>query len=181
MIMKTNKLIVTLSAVAVAAFVAGCGEAKPKGDAAGAESSAPPGTGNTLKDAANQTVATAKDTAAAVAEQAKTAATAAAAEVKQVVTNTVGSAKASATAALSGATQQAQSTTASLTAQAQTLIDKAKVLVTEKKYQDALASLQQLTGFQLTAEQQKMVADLKTTIQSALNSDAGKAVQGLFK
>jgi len=187
--MKTSKLIITLSAVAVAAFVAGCGDAKPKAGEPGAESSSPgTGAGTTLKDTANQTVDAAKETAAAVAEQARVAATNAAAQVKTAAATAtaeaqkaVAAAKTTATTALADATKQADSAKTSVTAQAQALIDKAKVLVTEKKYQDALASLQQLTGFQLTTEQQKMVADLKTTIQSALNSEAGKAVQGLFK
>jgi hypothetical protein len=188
MIMKTNKLIISLSAVLIATLVVGCGaktepESQPTGT--GETNSA---AGATLKDAASQAVETAKDTAAAVVDQAKTVATNAAAQVKDAAAaatveaqKMVESAKTSVTSALSSGTNQVQSTTNSVVAQAQALIDKAKALVTDKKYQEALSSLQQLTGFQLTAEQQKTVDELKATIQTALQSDAGKAVQGLFR
>jgi len=39
------------------------------------------------------------------------------------------------------------------------LIDRAKALVSEQKYKDALSSLSQLTNIKLTAEQQKSVDD----------------------
>lgn len=196
-IMKTNKLITSLTTLAIAAWVAGC-DSKPKTDdkpsAPGAESKT--NAAAILKEAAGQAVEGAKETAAAVAEKAKVAATAAAAEVKQVATNVVEKTKEAAAAATTEASKAVESVKTSVantlsdtttktdvaaTSTTQGLIDKAKALVNDKKYQDALASLAELGTAQLSPEQQKVVSDLKTTIQNALGTDTGKAVQGLFK
>lgn len=189
MIMKTNKLIVTLSAVLVAAVVAGCGDSKPKPDEKAAEASPPAATPQaTLPEAANQAVESTKASAAIVVQETKTVLSNATAHIEQTTTTLTVEPKKAAedaaapvTNAVVEATQQVETTTAAATAQAQTLIDQATALVTDKKYQEALTSLQQLSGFQLTADQQKTVDELKATIQTAMNSEAGKAVQGLFK
>lgn len=64
--------------------------------------------------------------------------------------------------------------------QAQGIIDQAKSLVADKKYQEALTSLAGLKNLQLTADQQKLVDSLKTQIQAALaksaTGDAASAV-----
>ena len=193
MIKKTNKLIVTLSAVAVAAFVAGCGDSKPKTEEKPAGASTPastpaPSLKAALSETAHQATESAKAGAAIVVQETKTVLTNATAQIEQTTTTLTMEAKKAAehaaapvTNAVAEATKQVATTTATATAQAQTLIDKATALVTDKKYQEAFTSLQQLSGFQLTAEQQKTVDGLKATIQTALNSEAGKAVQGLFK
>lgn len=59
-------------------------------------------------------------------------------------------------------------------AKAQEILTQAQNLVGEKKYEEAGSLLQKLGDFQLTPEQQKMLDDLKATIQKAMESDAVK-------
>lgn len=79
------------------------------------------------------------------------------------------------------ATNQVLSTT---TNQVQALLDKAKLLTSNQKYQDALATLTQLYQTKLTPEQKQQADALKTQIQNALaqkaTSGAASALGDLF-
>jgi len=55
-------------------------------------------------------------------------------------------------------------------AQAESLLSQAKSLVTDKKYQDALNTLKQVSNLKLTPEQQKVLEDLQRQVQAGLAS-----------
>jgi len=115
---------------------------------------------------ADQTSGTSQD----AASELQKAATTAAGEVQKAA-ETV---KTTTEKAVADATKQVESATASATAKAQAVIDQAKALVSDKKYQEAMSALQGLAGMALTPEQQKLVDDLKATIQTALTGQATK-------
>ena len=120
----------------------------------------------------------------AVEETKKPAATTAAGELQKAA-ETV---KTTTEKTVADATKQVESATVppgGITAKAQEYIDKAKTLVTDKKYQDALTALQQLSSTALSPDQQKAVDDLTKTIQAALGNkavtDAAAAAGNLLK
>ena len=169
--MKINNLIKICSLALTLGLVAGC-EKKH-------ESPAP-----TTKDApktASDVVTALQKTAGDVATEVKKVA----GDVATEATKVAEAVKTTAEKAVTDATKQTESPAISATAKAQDYIDKAKVLVTDKKYQDALNSLQSLSGLTLSTEQQKLVDDLKQTIQTALGSkaatDGANAVGNLLK
>jgi hypothetical protein len=65
------------------------------------------------------------------------------------------------------ATQTAQQVAAG--ASTQGLIDKARSLIADQKYQEAQTVLNQLSSLTLTPDQQKLVTELETQVQSALS------------
>ena len=121
-----------------------------------------------------------KKTAGTVGDTLKDAANSAATEVKKVAEEV----KATAEKTVTDATKQVENLTASASSKAQGYIDKAKALVNEKKYQDALAALKELGNLSLSPEQQKAVDDLKKAIQNAFGPSAATngatAIQGLL-
>lgn len=68
-----------------------------------------------------------------------------------------------------------------MTKQAQRVIDKAKALIGDKKYQDAVTLLQQVTASKISPAQRKIIDDLIAQAQKLMASDMGQAVQGLIK
>ncbi len=128
---------------------------------------------------AAQTAAPAPPPPAPAAEASKAASAAvteakpAAAEAANEAAKTADNLKATASDAASGTTAQIQS-----------WFDKIKGLINEKKYADALTALSQPPVANLTADQQKLVDQLKAQVQSLMakqSTDEGlKAVGGLL-
>lgn len=90
-------------------------------------------------------------------------------------------AKAAVEKAAGQAKQAAGQMAADLSAQANTMIEKAKTLIADKKYQEALTSLQQVAMSKITPEQKKTVDDLIAKAKQLMSSDAGKAIEGALK
>lgn len=171
--MKSRPLFLLPCVVAVALL--GCGKKEEAPPPAPAKSE-----GSKLMDAANdagkQVVDAAREVGQQVGEKAKEAGQAVGEAVKNVSQDINSAAK----SALGDST-------AGVTAKYQEVVAKAQALLKDAKYEDALNSLKGLADLKLSPEQQKVVADLKTQIQTAWDASkkatgtATDAVKGLFK
>lgn len=145
--MKTQKIILSLSAAALSLWIVGCKqETKP------------------------------------VTEQT----TDAASSMSDAVTKTVDSAKETGAKVVQDATDTVKEAAAPVSAKAQELIDSAKSLIGQGKFQDALTKLKEIGGEKLSLNQQTIVDGLKAQIEKALAgtsktaSDAAGAVGNLL-
>lgn len=160
--MKTNKIIVSLTALAIAAWVTGCKEqTKPADGSVNAGESA-------------------KEAAPSVAEQTTEVIKTATAAVKESGAQVIEQVKTAGTNAVQAVTEKAKEVVAPLNLKAQGLIDAAKSLISEGKFADALAKLNATEGETLSTDQISMVDSLKAQIAKATEA-AGKAVNDATK
>jgi hypothetical protein len=102
------------------------------------------------------------------------------AEAQKAVEATTAATAQAKTAAATAAQRLAGATTnmggnavAAADSQVQALIEKAKGLMADQKYKDALKTVQQLAALRLTPEQRRLVDGLKEQIQGALARNLG--------
>ena len=153
--MKSNKVILSISALALAVWFSGCKQDSKPVEKAAAETTTESSKGVTEKasDAVKNATAAVKETGAKVVEDVKAAGTAADAAV----------------------TDKAKELTAPASAKAQELIDSAKSLINEGKFTDALAKLNATSGEAMSTNQVSMVDSLKAQISKATEATS-KAV-----
>lgn len=159
--MKITHLI-TATVCGLMLIGAGCSKQEPAAQApppAPATKSTTEQMGADVKKAATQATEKAKETAQKVVAETKEAA----GKVTQQLSST-------------GSVDAAQAST-----EPPGLIARAKAYIADKKYEDALGSLKQLSSTRLTPEQQKIVDDLKAQAQKLMASDAVKSAGGLLQ
>ena len=158
--MKTQKIILSLSALALAAWVSGCKQESKPADKAGAETTTEASKGMTEKatDAVKTATAAVKNTGVKVVEEVKAAGT----------------------TAVQAVTDKAREMAAPANAKAQELIDSAKSLIGEGKFSDALTKLNATNGEPMSTNQVSMVDGLKAQIAKATEA-TGKAVNDATK
>ncbi len=152
--MQTRYLVLALAAGSLIGLVAGC-ERKTE------PPPAPP----------------AKAEAGTIQQQVGTAAAAAKETAQQAATAVTGAATQAATAVSSAATQAVQAAAqpaTDATAKAQAIIDSAKKLVSESKWQEVAQTLGQLKDLKLTPDQEKSLMDLKAQLEKMVKDAMSK-------
>jgi hypothetical protein len=162
--MNSKRTLIAASFTALLIIATGC--SKSDQNLAGESTTTDSSATGAISSAANDL----KQNAAEAADKVKDAANNAVENTKQAAQNF---------------TAETNSKVESAKAEAQSLIDKTRTYISEKKYEDALASLKQLSNFSLTPEQKKTVDGLKTQLQNLMTNtgftNAASAVGNLFK
>ncbi len=158
--MKSNTVILSISALALAVWVAGCKQESKSVEKAAAEATAEASKGVTEK--ATEAVKNATDA------------------VKETGAKAVADVKAAGATAVAAVTDKAKEMAAPASAKAQELIDSAKSLIGEGKFTDALAKLNATSGETMSPTQTSMVDGLKAQISKAMEG-SGKAVNDATK
>jgi len=156
-----------LCSLSIAALlVTGCGKSTETPTPPQNSGTAPAKTESAIKDTANAVVAEGEKALNTVKVEGQKAVETVKAETQKVVSNV---------------TQAAVVQVDAATTQFNNLITQAKAYITDKKYQDALTSLQQISSLKLTPEQQKTVDDLKAQLQKLMASQTVTNILGGFR